>query len=584
VNEATRNQKKVGTPAAALVPVLRWSAAVLLLCALYGQFSGLAGEPFNLFRDQDRQVVLLLSAMLFLLSLLHPPPLLRSVQPALRWPSAIGWSVAATALVALGTFAVMRDYAFTRDEEMAVFDALIFRSGHLTAAVPPEWRQFVPSLAPLYALRFPENAQWASAYLPGNAALRAGFSLLMDPAFLNPLLAGGGALLLFASARRLFPGSKSAQAVAFTLYLTSAQIAVTAMTPFAMTAHLAFNLLWLLLFLRGGRFGHVGAGVVGFIATGLHQLIFHPLFVAPFLFQLLRRKEWKPLVFYVGVYAAAGLFWMSYYGLVGGSIGAVHPSDQAGAAAFIRDRIIPMITTRDPATLPLMVFNLLRFAAWQNLAMVPLALVGIAAARRGDEAARPFYWGIVLTILAMAFLLPFQSNGWGYRYLHGLIGNFALLAGFGWQRVEQERRARLLLAAGTALTLFVSIPYLLWTTNRLIAPSVAAAETIDRLPADFVVIETDDVGPARDQARNDPFLRNRPLRFASSALRPSDVELLCRRGRLMFLGREDVERLGLAPLAIEPAPAYPSLERAVSGRPCVKAPPGANQASAARSG
>jgi hypothetical protein len=47
-----------------------------------------------------------------------------------------------------------------------------------------------------------------------------------------------------------------------------------------MTAHLTLNLIWLCLFLRNDKIGHGAAIAVGFLASGLHQLIFHPL-VAP---------------------------------------------------------------------------------------------------------------------------------------------------------------------------------------------------------------------------------------------------------------------------------------------------------------
>ena len=35
--------------------------------------------------------------------------------------------------------------------------------------------------------------------------------------------------------------------------------------------------------------------------------------------------------------------------------------------------------------------------------------------------------GIVLTLLAMLILLPYQDIGWGYRYVHGVIGSAALI-------------------------------------------------------------------------------------------------------------------------------------------------------------
>jgi hypothetical protein len=100
--------------------------------------------------------------------------------------------------------------------------------------------------------------------------------MLGDPALLNPLLAGAGAVALFDICRRLLPESRGGQATALLLYFSSAQMLAAAMTPYSMTGHLAFNLVWLALFLRGDKLGHAGAILIGFVATGLHQVIFHP--------------------------------------------------------------------------------------------------------------------------------------------------------------------------------------------------------------------------------------------------------------------------------------------------------------------
>ena len=65
------------------------------------------------------------------------------------------------------------------------------------------------------------------------------------------------------------------------------------MTAYAMPAHLCFNLLWLRLFLADRRRADLGAIAVGFIATGLHQPLFHPMFVAPFMLMLLLERNWR---------------------------------------------------------------------------------------------------------------------------------------------------------------------------------------------------------------------------------------------------------------------------------------------------
>ena len=93
-----------------------------------------------------------------------------------------------------------------------------------------------------------------------------------------------------------------------------------------MPAHLAFNLAWLWLFLRGGKAGHAGAIAVGFLATGIHQLIFHPMFVAPFVLQLWLRRRWGLGALYTLAYAAICLFWIEYWPLASW-VSGVAPGD-----------------------------------------------------------------------------------------------------------------------------------------------------------------------------------------------------------------------------------------------------------------
>ena len=139
--------------------------------------------------------------------------------------------------------------------------------------------------------------------------LHAAFGMVFDPALLNPLLAALGAVALFDIAQRLFPGSRSAQLVALLLYGTSAQVLISAMTPAAMTGHLALNLVWLALYLRGTRASHAMAIGIGFLAIGLHQVVFHPLFAAPFIDHLRRRGEWRTAAAYLGRILSFLLFW-----------------------------------------------------------------------------------------------------------------------------------------------------------------------------------------------------------------------------------------------------------------------------------
>jgi hypothetical protein len=456
--------------------------------------------------------------------------------------------IGATVLALLlwgATYLLFDNYPLSRDEQMAVFDMEVFRHGQLAAPLAPEWRRYADALTPAFLLPLPGNAAWVSSYMPVNAMLRTSFGLI-DPALTGPVLAAVGAVATFDCARGLFPEQRGAQAVALLMVATSAQVLVTAMTPYAMTAHLALNMVWLSLYLRGTKRAHAAAIAVGFFAIGLHQVIFHPLFALPFIEHLRRRGEWRTALVYLASYAVFGLFWISWPHLVAMSAGLGSASGAAaGGGGFIAQRVIPLLTSREPQTIPLMIANLLRFVAWQNLALVPLILFAWPAARRGEGVAGPLLAGVILTIAAMAFLLPYQAMGWGYRYLHGLIGSCALLAGYGWREAAARRGVRSFVAVASLATVVASVPFLVWQAATFVRPYARVNRMIDRIDADMVVVDT--YGPAFriDEVRNRPDLTNRPLRLAANELGPDDIRDLCSRGTVAFVDVAQMQALGL---------------------------------------
>jgi hypothetical protein len=468
--------------------------------------------------------------------------------PELAWSRRavlIGAFAAALALWA-GTYLLLGNYPLSRDEHMVVFDMQVFRTGRLAAPVPPQWRMFVKALSPQFLLPLPGNAAWVSSYMPTNAMLRTAFGMLFDPALMNPLLAAAGAVALFDIAGRIFPGQRSAQAVAVLLYATSAQLLATAMMPYAMTAHLALNLIWLMLFLRGTRAGHAAAIAVGFVAIGLHQVVFHPLFALPFIDHLRRQGQRRTALAYVVCYALFGLFWISYPHIVAWSAGLSSATGATeGGSGFITERVLPLLLKHQPTTIPLMIVNLLRFVTWENLALLPLLALGYRAVRRDEGIARPLAYGIALTILAMAFVIPYQGHGWGYRYLHGLIGNCALLAAYGWRDFSDREEVRSFVGVATLVTIFASVPFLLWTTHAFARPYARVNQMIDGIDADMAVIESSGPEFRIDEVRNNADLSNRPLRLASTELTSDDIRVLCSHGTIAFVDAEQMRALGL---------------------------------------
>ena len=522
-------------------------------------------------------------------------------------------------LGALGARRVLLDYPLSWDESLARFDSLIFRSGRTVAPLAEEWRRYANALAwQSFMQPVADHAALVSAYLPVNAGLRALIGFWTDERLTSPLLAALATLSAYGVGRRLWPDRRDAAFVSAVLVLTSSQVLVTAMTPYAMTAHLAFNLLWLWLFLHDARIdhavfernrsnaenvvdfnilerasrerpvpaffmspalSHAGAILVGFLASGLHQLVFHPLFAAPFVFSLYRQKRIALALVYTLSYAGIGLFWISYWkiGLALQNLAAPGALPGAGAIAgtrFFLERIASLLIDYEWQSIPLMLKNSLRFIVWQNPLLLPLAaLSGRAVAHAAFERvrsnahdvidfgeserassekpastfsasralaqdrsyARELLAGVLLTFAVMCLLMPYQGHGWGYRYLHGLIGNLALLAGCGWiaatsggaAREGAATRAALFLSS--AFSLLVLLPAHLKSARALTEPYARADAALRHAKTDIVLIDKTGMRYGSDFARNDPFMRERPIRLALDKLSDADLAALCAR-------------------------------------------------------
>ncbi len=459
-----------------------------------------------------------------------------------------------SALLWAGTYAVMFNYPVSRDEHMAVFDSGIFAKGLLAEPLPEQWAGFADSFAASFLLQTPDQSLMVSSYLPVNAAIRGGVSLIADPALTGPILAAIGCCALYFCARHLLSEMPSAILVVLAAYLLSAQVLVTAMTAYAMTAHLALNLVWLALFLKDRWWSHGLAMLVGVAAMGLHQFVFHPLFAGPFILLLAWRRQWLMFLGYGAVYAAGTLLWISWGAIVMSWAGidpGAGPAGSGGLADFVSERILPLIVNGHPHGFALMVFNLLRTLTWNAVFVLPLMGCAWVLVRRRDPAETPIvlalFGGIILTILAMAVLLPYQGHGWGYRYLHGLLGSAALLAGYGYREIAKQDRKE---ADGAvvvlgAITAFIMLPASLWSAYNFVKPHAELHAIITDQATDFVIVDNVSVPLAVDEARNRADLSNTPLVFARSKLSDNQIALLCERGTVSVVGPEETQSVNL---------------------------------------
>ena len=448
--------------------------------------------------------------------------------------------VAATA----GHFLLLSGYDLSRDEQMASFDAAIFGLGHLVAPLPPFWRDHSDALNTLFLYPAQPRGAWVSSYLPVNAALRAVFGLIGAPWLVGPLMTALGAIALHGCVKRLWPGDREAGFVALVLYAGSAQVLFAGMTSYAMPGHLALNLCWLWLFLRRTTPSDMAALATGFFATGLHQPLMHPMFVAPFVLLLLAERNWRRAALYITGYGVISAFWLWWPTWIWPMVLANAQTPRPEGVDFLT-RLISTLRERDPMGLPNMVANCLRFIAWQNLVLVPLLVVG-ARRYRSDPMIAALAGGMVLMILVMALILPYQGHGFGYRYLHGLIGNGILLAIYGWKTLgNQTSQWRTLLLRTTGAGLLVMLPVQALMAHDFYAASAKVSARLAAIDADYVVLGRKDVATAVDLVHNPPDLASRPVRLLRDELDDGTIAAICAsRPTIALIGNATIEPLG----------------------------------------
>jgi hypothetical protein len=450
-----------------------------------------------------------------------------------------------------GAWLIMEGYPLSMDEYMATFDSVILGHGAPMAPVAAAWRPYVVALEPQFVFHTVGAGYWVSAYLPVNAALRALVRWVGDANLTSPILAAVSVIAVFAIGRRMWPERPRIALAASLLLATSSQFLFMAMTPYAMTAHLAFNLVWLWLFLRGGRLGHAGALAVGFLACGLHQFVFHPLFVAPFVLQLWLERRWRAAALYTLAYAGICLFWISYGSLVLRALGTAPPTAGEVGAGHVTSQVVALVSGFDLAGVGRMAKNLIRFVTWQNPLTAPLAVLGTVAAVKAKGTVRSLILGVVLTLAAVFVLMPYQGHGWGYRYLHGLLGSTCLLAAWTWGRLSDRLDARvrsasrLVFVGVAAASLLALFPIRAWQANGLLHPYAAADRAIRHTASQIVLVDDRGVWFGMDLVRNDPYLRNRPIVLRLRSLGRSEVSALCARHTASIFDRDDARRFGI---------------------------------------
>jgi hypothetical protein len=531
---------------------IKLSLAIAFVAVAY-ELRGTPGSPDRLFLFQHDLPVLVVGAVV-LLAAAWRPDLGRSLDVTRFVTRRAAMGAAALAVFAgvVGVGLVFEHYGLSLDEFLADFDASIFRHGLLMAPVPVEWRGYIGALQPIYVVDTPGHQFWVSGYLPVNAMLRAAFGALRISDWLNPLLTGVAILATFGVGRQLWPEHPRRSVAAALLLATSAQAVIMGMSAYAMPAHLALNMVWLWLFLQRKVLADATAVAVGAAACGLHQVIFHPLFAGPFILELWLARRWTRAAVFTAAYAAIGLFWISYRSLLFSGVDVAPEQAAAVGGSGIVQQALGFLSRFKMDNVGLMAESLAHFVSWQNLLVPPLAIIGGVAVMRTAGPLRAMALGIVICSVAMLLLVPSQTHGWGYRYLHGFLGAAALLAVHGWSVISAQlpaaegAKATRTLAIVGLISAVLLIPLHAWQARGFSHPMAASFAAIQNNGADVVLVDNFKVGfDMGSLVRNDPFLQAKPRVMMLALLKEPQLDELCRRGSVWVFDAENPAARGM---------------------------------------
>jgi hypothetical protein len=492
-------------------------------------------EPFALYA----------SALFFLVLFLQ----LRRPDPALPYFSGflqkkhLPFVIAVVTLVAtgVGRFAVDRNFDLCIDECLNDFEVKILDQHHLVATVPEEWRPYADALKVPYQNYHAGQGYWASGFLPGFASLDYLFSQADISWALSPTLAAVSLLLLAAIARRVFPEDAILAAnLAILLLAFSPQFLAMAITKFAWTAQLAGSLLWVWLFIQPNRVLFLLTPLLGALLIGLHQPHVHPLIAAPFVLRLFYTKKWKTFAWFTLCYLVGAWAWYQVYGVLRPSALGGDLSNMAFAGpGMILSLVLGLLFG---------IFHAITFLAWTTPVLLPFLGIFLFTWKRQPAVVQDGFLGAALTFFFYLFFPHPQGHGWGFRYLHAAYGLLALAAAGGAVTLFREGwkvQVTKALIASVAFSVVIQIPYRIHEIRTMVTPLALTWDYIAKQPADFVLIKTNDFWYSWDLIRNDPWLKRKPLVFDAEKLTPAQIDDLRSKGRVQFVGANEVKGFGV---------------------------------------
>lgn len=457
-------------------------------------------------------------------------------------------SVPALAAVALGVaiagiHLAYHGYAFSMDEWMTRLQGEIFLAGQISGVVPEPWRELGRTLYHSFAAYEASTGRVASDYRPGMALIWAGFEWWGLGLYASAVMNALAVLVVARVARQLFPDAPSAPLVAALLLAGSQQALAAAMTSYAMSAHLLLNLVWISLFLSDRVWTHVVAALIGVATASLHQVHMHAAFALPFLLTLLRPMRPRLVLMYGVVYGLGHTLVYAWDWISINRFMSAGPE----AGRDLLERVARLVQVPDLEAWGDVGANVARLFGWQSLALVPLLML---AARFGppDRRLRLLVLSLGTSLLPYLFLMPDQGHGWGYRYLHGLLGHLALLAVPGWLWLITRpdlTRMTAWVAACLVIAPILLVPFRFWQIDRMVGPYARASALAAAQDADVVIVDSSRAFYGWDIPRNAAVRLAAPVQIPDMRLSSEDILALCNRYNVAVLGPEALAAVGV---------------------------------------
>jgi len=439
----------------------------------------------------------------------RPAPILRFVDFVGEHPIAIALTIVAA--LAVCTLVVYHNYPLSMDEYAGVFQSKIFVSGAAAGQVSPDLVDWlvVRGFNGTFLIASPQTGKVIEAYWPGFALLLTPFQFLSVPWLCNASLSGLSALLIYWITREITVDRRAA-GWAMLFALTSGEFLADGISYYSMQAHLAANLVFVVLLLRPSTNRAFAAGLVGSLALILHNPVPHALFAIPWIaglaFEADRRRYLVPL--FVGYLPglALGIGWLLF---------RVETESGGAGLTAIKGVAAGVLVWPNGALLNIRVAALVKMCVWAMPSLFALATLGCVL-WHADLRVRLLVSSAILTFAAYLFVRFDQGHGWGYRYFHSAWGVVPILAGCAMaNRLQTDGRLVSFAGASSILSLLLLIPLQMSQINHFITQHLSQLGPPKRPGNNIYFVHPLGGNYLADMIQVDPLLRNKDLFLVS---------------------------------------------------------------------